>query len=212
MPIDLSREEKIVLTVVQEYLDKNRQFNMEKILPFIVSRFRLASVNINRNGIEDILRSLIQKNLLVEGSKLSHDDILSNLKRNQIYNFILKNPGTYFNRILKELGLSNHIVVWHLNMLVKFTYIKKEVLDNHDIYFDSDLEFEEVKINYFTSKEKSKKIIEYLKVNNSGISKTQLSKDLKMHPNTITKYLETLQEYNIIIKEKRSNKELYFLS
>ena len=102
MPIDLSREEKIVLTVVQEYLDKNRQFNMEKILPFIVSRFRLAKINISKNGIEEILRSLIKKNLLVEGSKLSHDDILLNLKRLQIYNFILKNPGAYFNRILRE--------------------------------------------------------------------------------------------------------------
>ena len=212
MPIAITQEEQIVLSVVQEYLDKNRQFNMEKILPFIISRFRLAYINISKNGIEEILRSLIKKELLVEGSKLSRDDILLNLKRLSIYNYILKHPGTYFNKILKELGLSNHVVVWHLNMLVKFNFIRKEILDNHDIYFDTDMELEEVKKIYFTSKAKSKQIIDYLKINNDGITKTQLSNDLKMHPNTVTKYLETLHEHDIIIREKMSSKTLYFLN
>ena len=43
----------------------------------------------------------------------------------------------------------------------------------------------------------------YLKINNHGIIKTQLSNELKMHPNTIKKYLETIQEHGIIIKEKK---------
>jgi predicted transcriptional regulator len=97
-------------------------------------------------------------------------------------------------------------------MLVKFNFIRKETLDNHDIYFDADMNFEDVKKKYFTSKTKSKKIIDYLKVNNDGITKTQLSNDLKMHPNTITKYLESLHEHDIIIREKISNKTLYFLN
>ena len=108
MPIALTNEEQIVLKVVQEYLNKNRQFNMEKILPFIISRFRLASINISKNGIEEILRSLIKKDLLVEGSKLSRDDILLNLKRLQIYNFILRNPYSqlkYF--LLTTYGVYN---------------------------------------------------------------------------------------------------------
>ncbi len=120
--------------------------------------------------------------------------------------------GTYFNRIIKELNLSNHIVVWHLSMLLKFNYVRKEVFDNHDIYFDSSLDFEGVKISYFTSKEKSKKIIDYLKSNNGGTTKTRLSETLKMHPNTITKYLNNLLEHNIIKKEKMANKTLYFLN
>ncbi len=211
MPIKLSEKEKIVLTVVQEYLNKNRQFNMENILPFIVSRFRLSSINISKNGIEDILKTLIKKNLIVEGSKLSREDILLNFKRLKIYNYILRNPGTYFNKIVKELIISNHVVVWHLNMLLKFNYIKKEIIENHKIYFDSNMQFDDVKKNYYLSKDKSRKIINHLKINNKGITKTQLSKQLKMHPNTVTKYLESLQKYNIIIKDEISSKILYFL-
>lgn len=74
------------------------------------------------------------------------------------------------------------------------------------------MDFEGVKISYFTSKEKSKKIIDYLKTNNEGTTKTRLSEVLKMHPNTITKYLDSLLEHNIINKEKMSNKTLYFLN
>lgn len=210
MSNNLTKNEKIVLTVVQEYLDKNRQFNLKKILPFIISRFRLASININKQGIEEILKSLVQKNLLVEGSKLSYENILSNFKRIQIYNFILKNPGTYFNKIVKQLKLSNHVVVWHLNMLEKFNYIKKESLDNHDIYFDTDLELEVVKKIYFSSKKKSREIINHLKTYNEGITKTQISNDLNMHPNTVTKYLNVLLENDLVIKERISNKDLYF--
>ncbi len=124
MPIDLSEEENIVLTVVQEYLDKNRQFDLEKIISFIISRFRLSAINININGLKEILKSLIKKNLIVEGSKLSHDDILLNLKRLKIYNYILKNPGVYFNRIVKDLNLSNHIVIWHS---ITIKYILKQI-------------------------------------------------------------------------------------
>ena len=90
--------------------------------------------------------------------------------------------------------------------------ISKEVFDNHDIYFDSSLDFEGVKISYFTSKEKSKKIIDYLKSNNEGTTKTRLSEVLRMHPNTISKYLDSLLKYQIINKEKMSNKTLYFLN
>ena len=57
MPIALTREEQIVLNVVQEYLNKNRYFNMQEVLLFINSRFKMASININIRGIEEILRS-----------------------------------------------------------------------------------------------------------------------------------------------------------
>ncbi|HEC36854.1 MAG TPA: hypothetical protein ENI29_01375, partial [bacterium] len=95
MPVELLKQEKIVLTVVQEYLNKNRFFNMKEILPFIHARFKMASININLRGIEELLKSLAEKKLIVEGSKLYKDDILNNLKRRKIYDFIKENPGTY---------------------------------------------------------------------------------------------------------------------
>ncbi len=212
MSIELLEQEKLVLTVIQEYLNKNRNFNMKNILPFINARFKMASVNINNRGIEEILKTLTQKKIIVEGSKLTREDILINKKRNLIYEFILNNPGIYSNRIVKELNISNHVVIWHLNMLLKFEFIKKQKIENHDIYFEIDFRLKNTELKYFTSKEKSRLIIEYLKKNDFGITKTRLSADLKFHINTATKYLTFLEQFRVVIKKKLSRKILYFLN
>ena len=211
MDLELVEEEQIVLNIVHEYLNKNRQFTFEEILPYLNSRIRLSSINISHEGVRKILMSLTNKKLFVEGSKLSKSEILNNKKRKDIYEFIIKNPGTYFNRIVHELNISNHIVVWHLNMLLKFEYITKEDLENHEIYFDSSTEFDNIKLNYFTTKEKSQKIINFIKKDNLGITKTSLSQELKMHMNTLAKYLNLLEKYDIIVKKKIDNNYLYFL-
>ena len=212
MAIELVEEERKILEIVHEYLDKNRQFTFEQIIPFINSRIRLSSINISNEGVKKILTSLTHKRLIVEGSKLTKSELLNNKKRKDIYQYIKENPGTYFNRIVHELNYSNHIVVWHLNMLLKFDCITKENLENHDIYFNTSTDFDNIKLTYFTAKEKSQKIINFMKKDDLGITKTALSQVLKMHMNTLAKYLNLLEKYEVIVKKKIDNKNLYFLS
>ena len=209
---ELVEEEKIILDIVHDYLNKNRQFTFEEILPYINSRIRLSSINISNEGVRKILISLTNKKLIVEGSKLIKGEILNNEKRKEIYDFIINNPGTYFNKILHELNYSNHIVVWHLSMLLKFDFISKKILENHEIYFDATTELEDISSTYFTTKEKSQKIINFMKKDNLGITKTNLSQELNMHMNTLAKYLILLEKYDVIVKKKIDNKNLYFLS
>ncbi|MHA2182836.1 MAG: hypothetical protein ACXAAH_15560 [Promethearchaeota archaeon] len=212
MPVELQEHERIVLNVVQEYLNRNRYFNMNEILPFIHARFKMASININLRGIEEVLRRLVNKNLIVEGSKFTKNDMLRNAKRKKIFDFIVRNPGTYFNRIVNRLEMSNHVVIWHLSMLLKFNCIKKEKIDNHEIYFKFNFNLKNVKFNYFTSKEKSKLIIDYLKNNDIGITKTKISTDLKIHINTTIKYLDFLEDFHVVTRKNLSKKTLYFLN
>jgi len=212
MVLELVEEEKAILNIVHDYLNKNRQFTFEEILPYINSRIRLSSINISNEGVRKILISLTNKKLIVEGSKLIKSEILNNEKRKDIYDFIINNPGTYFNKILHELNYSNHIVVWHLSMLLKFDFISKKILENHEIYFDATTEVGDISSTYFTTKEKSQKIINFMKKDNLGITKTNLSQELKMHMNTLAKYLILLEKYDVIVKKKIDNKNLYFLS
>jgi predicted transcriptional regulator len=172
----------------------------------------MASININLRGIEEVLKILVNKNLIVEGSKLTKNDILKNVKRKKIFDFIVKNPGTYFNKIVSRLEMSNHVVIWHLSMLLKFKYIKTENLDNHEIYFEFDFNLKNIKFNYFTSKDKSRLIINYLKNNDIGITKTKISTDLKIHINTAIKYLDFLEDFNVVTRKHLSKKTLYFLN
>ena len=202
--------EQIVLNVIIEYLNKNRQFNMKKILPFITSRLGKTSININQDGIERIIFSLMQNKLIREGSKLHREKILENSTRNDIFQYICQNPGKYINLIEKDLDLSHHVVVWHIKMLINFDFISKENFDDHELYFESDKDFKIVKLSYILSKEKNNRIVNYLKENDIGVNKTTISNNLNIHLQTLSKYLKELVEYGIIIKENIDKTDLYF--
>ncbi len=96
-------------------------------------------------------------------------------------------------------------------MLIKFQFIKKRIVEKHEIYFSSKVDFQEAKYNFYISLQKSKMIINYLQNSNIGITKTKLSRAIKMHINTLSKYLNILIKINIINKEKIDNQMLYFL-
>ena len=73
-----------------------------------------------RNLIKQLLISLIQKKLVVEGKKYTRDDILNSEKRRKIYEYVIDNPGLNLNRIANDLKITNYVVYWHLNTLLKF--------------------------------------------------------------------------------------------
>ncbi len=212
MPVELKQHEHLILSIVQEYLNQNKFFNMKKVIYFIESKLKTVSVDLNFRAIEEILRSLVKKKFIREGTKLSRSEILNNNTRKIIYDFIIKNPGVYFNRIVRELEINKPVVIWHIDMLEKFGLIRREDFENHEIFFERNFEENNYKFRFFTSKEKSKKIIEYLKQHDYGITKTHLSTDLGMHHNTISKYLQMLEDFNIVIKKKTYKKTLYFLN
>lgn len=212
MSVDLLPQERIVLEIVQNYLSKNRQFDIDDIIPYISYYLRRTSNKLNYEGIKSVLKSLINKNFLIEGSKLTNDDVLKNDKRKKIYHHILKKPGIYFNKLVNDLGFSTHVVVWHLNILIKFNFIKKRIFNKHEIYFDSNVDITDAKFSFYISHDKSQNIIQYLQQNNIGLTKTKLSKALNMHPNTLSKYLLILERLEVILKEKIDNKILFFVN
>ena len=207
----LLEHEELVFNVIEEYLNENRTFDLEKIFSFLNSRFSKSLININNEGIWKILISLMEKKLVIDGTKLTKKELLDYPRRKKICDYINNNSGKVLNKIAKALGMSSGVVYWHIKLLLKFQLIKKVSIDNHIVYFPSNIELRDAEKLYLISKDKSKKIINYLKINNFGISKTQLSTDLKIHHKTINKYLKSLEGHNIITKEKRSNKTLYFL-
>lgn len=209
--LDKKMEEK-VFTIVQEYLNENRSFKVDKIIPYIISRLSKSSIDINSNGIIAILESFTKQNIMVEGSKFLRRDLLDNKNRRSIHSLIQKSSGINFNNIINKLDLGYRVIEWHIKMLLKFDYIKEMKIDGKKVYFDSK-GFSEFSITkHIISNEKYKRLIEYLEINNLGTTKTKLSRVLKMHPRTVYKYLLKLEEFNIVFKEIISKTDYFFLN
>lgn len=207
----ISTQESLVLNLVHDYLSKNRYLEVNKIVPYLNAILSKSEPFLNKNGIKVVVSNLIKKNLLVDGSKLTRDDVLKNTNRLKIYNIIVNNPGIHLMNIINLLGMSIFLVKWHLNMLLKFNFVKRTNVENREIYYDLNLSEKKAKFLHFMGRERTIKIIKYLKKNPNGLSKYRISKELRMHPNTISKYIHKLEELDILSRKDFSNKTLYML-
>jgi predicted transcriptional regulator len=205
-------EEELVYSAVQNYLNENKILDKSNVISYINSYFAKASINISVKGIIKHLESLVEKKRIVEGSKLTKVKVLRNSSRKKIHDFIIENPGVYYNKIVKDLKLSNHVVYWHTSILLKFGLIKTTKIENHDIFFNYKLKQDEVKKYYFSAiKEKSRKMLKFLKNYELGITGLKLASILQIHPKTVKKYLIYLEEVGLVEKKKVSAKKtLYF--
>ena len=115
-------------------------------------------------------------------------------------------------KLIKDLDLPNAVARWHINILLKFEYIRTTKIDNREAYFEKYINSEFDKVLHLIFREKYRQIIDYLSDHNYGVSKTQLSRELSMHLNTVSKYLEELEKLELLKQEKISNQYLYFLN
>lgn len=150
--------------------------------------------------------------MIFERSKLTKNQILNNENRERIYKYICENPGVYFYQIAKTLNLSNYILGWHIKMLLKFNFIRSKEIDKHEVFFDINLGEDYDEHHYLISKEKTKVIISFLIKNPEGTTRTRLSRELKIHPKTTSKYIKSLELLNLLLKKKETKKTLYYLN
>ncbi len=209
--VKLTDVERKIFEVIQEFLNSNRVFSREKAALYIKSRYKING-NLNYNGIKVVVDSLIKKNIIVEGSKLTRKSVLLNSNRNQIFNLIKQNPGVYKNIISKKLKITPYVVNWHLSMLKKFHLIREQNFGNQVSYFLFSMSSKNDIIFHTIFKDKCMRIIEFLKKNEKGCTKYQIIKALPMHYNTITKYLNKLEGFNLLIRRKCVNKDIILLN
>ena len=211
-PKPVISQEDLILDIIIEYLGDNRTFHLNKIIPYIHSRISKSTTNINIDGIKKNLNLLLKKKFIVEGSKLTRDTVLDTPNRKILHDFIKNNPGYYLNNILDNVEISKYVVYFHIEVLLKFGLIKSDIIENHEVYFDPSMSLDEVLPFYYKSKKKSRLILNYLREDNIGHTRTHLSGKLNIHSTTLKKYLDILEKYGFVIKEIFSNKVLYFLS
>jgi predicted transcriptional regulator len=203
MGMILTEQEKEIYPYIINFVSNNRMIELDKLKSYLRIIASNDAINLNYEGIQHTIQNLIEKKVILEGARLTREQILNNLNRKKVFEYICDNPGVYHYQIAKNLNLANHIIEWHIEILLNYDYIKEIQLDNHQIYHESDISPEQAVIHYYYRNDKVLQIIKFLETQPNGVSKTKIAKQLNMHPNTVKKYVEELLKYNII--NKKSN-------
>ena len=206
----LTDVETRIFEIIQDFLSNNRVFNKENAAMYIKSRFK-TNGNLNYIGIRGVIDSLIKKNVIKEGSKITIKTILINKNRLRIFNLIKENPGIYRNKLVEKVNSCPFVVNWHLSILKKFQLIRERKIDGHISYFKFSMSKSNDEIYYTILKDKCLRILDYLNINSKGVTKYRIIKSLNMHYNTVNKYLNKLEEFDLLIKKKDAKTEVLFL-
>jgi len=186
-----------VLEIAEELVRENKVLTT-KIL-YNRAKHRLK---IPRRGLVKILQMLIDRSILVDGSRFTRDSVLSNRMRNFIYEIIDTDLGIHFSEIKRKIDSVSEIstgqLIWHIEMLLKFALIKKVKFKNYTIFLPIDIE-DQTGIIYFLLRDKTNFSILKLLSEKSSIEKSSLYEDLKEKREKVYYHLKTLQDNDIIM-------------
>jgi len=202
------KTEAVVFEIVEEYLSKNAFFSLEDIVIFINNRVKM-NPNINRAGIEAVIKTMIKRRIIIPGTKLMKNNITENQTRKKILNYIKKNPAININEIMKHQNIGSNQALWHLSALEKFQFIRSKKIGNRKIFFacGSNPEFDE--IHYYLKVEIVQEIIKFMEKSKNALKVTDIADGLKKNHNTVTKYLSILDNLNLLKIEKEKTRNLY---
>jgi hypothetical protein len=188
-----------VIEIAKEVIDKNKVLNTELLYTIAKRRLKLP-----RKGLLKIIQLLINKKILVEGSKYTKDEILKNQYRYNLYSFLTSYIGAHFSKIRKQiltdnsgnLGSSGQLI-WHLEMLIRFNYIKKIKIKNYTIFLPYEIEDEIGLLYFILHDEKYFKIINLL-LSADKLKRSEVHKMLFEKRELIYYRINNLIEFNII--------------
>jgi len=198
-----------VIEVAQEIISENKVLDTEHLYNIAKNRLKIP-----RRGLLRIIHFLIDKRILVEGTKCTKDTVLSNPYRHKIYSFITLHLGVHFS-IIRDVLFSDSEsksqrtgqLVWHLEALIKFDYIKRVKFKNYAIFIPSEMD-DETGVIYFLLRDKLNKKIINLLIQRELVKKADIHKQLSEQREIIYYRINDLMKYNIISQIEEDNNEV----
>jgi len=198
-----------IYCLIQDYLRSNRSVDIEKLLDYLTAILSKQENPLNRNGIRKSLNQLINEKLILTGSKLTREEILTHQKRKEIFDVIQENTCLYPYQIHKLLNIPHQMILWHLDVLEKFEFVNIWEIDSHQVYYPSNISLKSVYTHYFSQHSKASAILNLIRSNQESCTQTHIVTELNMHPQTVRKYLKYLMKYRLLAKLKKERKTIY---
>lgn len=188
-----------VIEIAKEVINNKNVLDTELLYNLAKRQLKLP-----RKGLLSIIQLLINKKVLVEGSKFTRDEVLNNKYRFNLYSFLTSYLGAHFSTIRKHiitdssgnLGSSGQLI-WHLEMLIKFNYIKKIKIKNYTVFLPYEID-DEIGLIYFILHDEIYLKIITLLIRNENLNRSEVHKLVNEKRETIYYRINNLIEFNII--------------
>ena len=197
-----------VIQIAKEIVDENKPLTTERLYNTAKKR-----VNLSRRGLLSIINFLFNKKVLLEGSRYTKKSILLNPYRKKIYNFVQNNLGAHFSLIKRE-ALSGEgtegspgQLIWHLEKLLKFKYIKKLRVGKYALFLPVDIDDKVGRICFILRDELNTKIINIF-IEHRLLKKAEIHKFLEKSRELVYYRLNSLIEYEILTLSEQNPDEL----
>ncbi len=195
-----------ILSIAEEMINKNSYLNI-KLLEKAVRK----ELGLHRKDIIEKIEFLLNKKLLIEGSKYTKKTVLNNRLRRKIYYCIIASKGISFsslkNKIFsKKKGSTGHFI-WHIGMLLKFKLINKIKIGNSSFFIPIGMNEELAKLSFFCKDKITKKIISLI-ISANKIKRSEIYKIIGENRHNVYYRLNILLENEIIRFLDSSKKEL----
>ena len=158
---------------------------------------------------------MLNKKILVDGSKLTQKSVLINPYRKKLHDYLQKKRCANFTEIKKQIFSKNNSnegsagqLVWHLEMLLKFNIIKKIKIKNSSIFMPFDVDENQIILSILLKDEIDQEIVKLLMKHNN-IKKNEVHKHLDEYREKIYYRINKLIEYDIIHLNQVENNTIF---
>jgi len=200
-PLSLGLDHPSVQQVIQIALELTREHKLINI-ELLYNRAK-RELKIPRQGLNKIIQMLLNRKFLVDGSKFTKETVLKNKIRYYIYWLVKTNIGAHFSFLKKEvteqkeseMGVGH--LIWHLEKLIKFNFIKKVKVKNCTIFLPMEISDEEGILYFILRDDLNKQIVEIL-LEHESVNKADIFKELNVKREKTYYRIKKLIELEII--------------
>ena len=215
MPYDIIQASEVlehpsvqgVLEIAKELIEQNKILNTE--LLYNTAKKKLG---IPRKGLLSIIQTLLNRKILVEGSKYTKITVMDNRFRRMLYEFIKSNLGTHFSHIKNHIDFSKEgknvspgRLIWHLEMLLKFNLIKKVKIKNYTLFLPTEVSVDEGIVHFILRDEINFKIITKI-LEKDFVKVADIHKVIEEKRELVYYRIKNLIEFEILLYEDVNNK------
>ena len=196
---------KEVIAIAEDILNQNKVLNIQSLYNKAKKQLKIP-----KKGLVKIISLLLNKKILIEGSKYTKKTVLTNRVRYRILKYIEGNGAAYFSEIRRNIladdgdDLGSGQLIWHLEMLLKFKYIKKIKVGNYSVFLPIYIDDETGEIIFLLNDKVNREITKAL-LKREPIKQSEIYKIVSYKRENVYYRIKNLIFHQIIVVKEEIN-------